>query len=286
MRERLHRAVDKEIAMVARKFTYVAVLMPVVMALAGLHCGANIFSDDQDLKLGQEMDQEIRKNTKEYPILQGHAEVKEYVMGVGNRVLASPAITKRGIYAYKYEIIRNDSVINAFCTPGGYIYVYTGLLRFVDDEATLAGVLGHEIAHAELRHASKRMTKAYGAQILLSLVLGDNPSQVAEISANLFTGLALLANSRSDEAEADEYSIKYLSNTVYYPGAITHFFEKMRGKNGESNGGAFERLLSTHPLDQDRIDHVHQLLQQIGNPKQSESNLFAQRYQAFRKNLP
>src|SRR5881628_2726475 len=108
-------------------------------SLVRLGCGINIFSDDQDIKLGQQMDQEIRTNTKEYPILQGHAEVKEYVMEVGNRVLASPAITKRGIYAYKYEIIHNDSVINAFCTPGGYIYVYTGLLKFIDNEATLAG---------------------------------------------------------------------------------------------------------------------------------------------------
>ena len=176
--------------------------------------------------------------------------------------------------------------VNAFCTPGGYIYVYTGLLKFIDDEATLAGVMGHEIAHAEQRHASKRMTKAYGAQIVLSLVLGENPGQLAEISANLFTGLALLANSRSDESEADEFSMKYLTSTPYYPGAITHFFQKMQGKKGGNGGGAFERLLSTHPLDQDRIDHVTLLLRQMGNPKQSEGNIFAQKYQAFKKKLP
>ena len=269
-----------------RKNVTVVMLISLVVALAGFHCGANIFSDDQDIKLGQQMDQEIRKNTKEYRIMQGHPEVKEYVMSVGNKVLASPAITKRGIYAYKYEIIHNDSVVNAFCTPGGYIYVYTGLLKFIDDEATLAGVMGHEIAHAEQRHASKRMTKAYGAQIVLSLVLGENPGQLAEISANLFTGLALLANSRSDESEADEFSMKYLTSTPYYPGAITHFFQKMQGKKGGNGGGAFERLLSTHPLDQDRIDHVTLLLRQMGNPKQSEGNIFAQKYQAFKKKLP
>ncbi len=263
-----------------------SLLFVITVLLAGIDCGVNIFSDDQDLKLGEQMDQEIRKNTKEYPIMQGHPAVKEYVMGVGNKILASPAITKRSIYAYKYEIIHNDTVINAFCTPGGYIYVYTGLLKFLDNEAALAGVMGHEIAHAELRHASKRMTKAYGVQIVLSLVLGQNPNQVAEIGANLFTGLALLANSRSDESEADEFSMKYLSSTPYYPGAITHFFEKMQGKKGGSGGGAFERLLSTHPLDQDRIDHVNLLLQQMGSPKQSEANLMTQKYQTFKKKLP
>jgi predicted Zn-dependent protease len=207
-------------------------------------------------------------------------------MGVGNRVLASPAIMKKGVYAYKYEIIHNDSVINAFCTPGGYIYVYTGLLKFIDNEATLAGVMGHEIAHAEQRHASKRMTKAYGAQILLSLVLGDNPSQVADVTANMFTGLALLANSRSDEAEADEFSLKYLSSTQYYPGAITFFFQKMNAQKGGSEAGAFQRLLSTHPLDQDRIDHVNEILKTMNNPKPSEANIFAKRFETFKKKLP
>ena len=264
----------------------IAALVLTLLTVTSFYCGANIFSDDQDIKLGQQMDQEIRKNTKEYPILQGHPEVKAYIMNVGNKVLASPDITKRGIYAYTYEVIDQDSVINAFCTPGGYIYVYTGLLKFVDDEATLAGVMGHEIAHAERRHASKRMTKAYGAQILLSLVLGENPSQVAEITANLFTGLALLANSRSDESEADEYSLKYLSHTPYYPGAIAHFFEKMKSKQGSGGGGSLQRLLSTHPLDQDRIDHVSGLLNQMGNPKPTESNLMAQKYQVFKKKLP
>ncbi len=258
----------------------------IIFALAGIQCGVNIFPDDQDIKLGKQIDDEIHKNPKQYPILAGHPEVKQYVMEVGNRVLSSPQITKRGLYAYTYEVIHDDSTVNAFCTPGGYIYVYTGLLKFVDNEATLAGILGHEIAHAERRHATKRMTSQYGVQILTSLVLGDNPSQIADITANLFTGLGLLANSRADEAEADEYSLRYLSSSIYYPGAISNFFEKMTAKKGGQSGGEFQRLLSTHPLDQDRIDHVHQLLGTMGNPKASEANTFSARFQAFKKKLP
>ena len=273
-----------------RKFQSTAYLYLIILfsSLSTISCGVNIniFSDADDIKLGKQMDEQIRKNPKEYPMLEGHPEVKQYVMEVGNKVLASPEITKRGIYAYKYEIIHDDSTINAFCTPGGYIYVYTGLLRFVDNEATLAGVMGHEIAHAERRHATNRISKAYGVQFLLSIVLGNKPSQVADITANLFTGLALLANSRSDESEADEYSMKYLSSTSYYPGAITFFFEKMSGKKGGKGGGAFERLLSTHPLDQDRIDHVNQILASMGNPKPTDANLFTERYQSFKKKLP
>jgi predicted Zn-dependent protease len=261
------------------------ILIVLILSLGVPYCGANIFTDADDIKLGQQIDQEIRSKPQEYPILQGRPDVKQYVEQVGNAVLSSPEVKKRGIYAYKYEIIHDDKTINAFCTPGGYIYVYTGLLKFVDNEATLAGVLGHEIAHAERRHATKRITKAYGVQILLAVALGERPSQVAEITANLFAGLALLANSRSDETESDEYSFKYLQSTQYYPGSIKFFFEKIQREQGR-RGGAFERLLSTHPLPQDRVDKVNAMLQSIGNPVADESNLFTQRYEHFRASLP
>lgn len=255
-----------------------------VLTLSAFYCGINIFSDSDDIKLGKQMDAEIRKNPKEYPILEGYQDVKQYVTDIGNKILASPFVKKRNIYAYKFEIIKDDSTINAFCTPGGYIYVYTGLMKFVDNEATLAGVISHEIAHAELRHATKRITKVYGAQLLLSIALGEKPSQIAEITANLFTGLALLANSRADETEADEYSIKYLQSTEYYPGSIIYFFEKVQ--KGRSRAGAFERLLSTHPLPQDRVDHVRKIMNQIGNPQPTESNLLTERYSTFKQRLP
>lgn len=260
-------------------------LLVIFLAVSLPNCGANIFSDSDDIKLGQQIDNEIRSKPQEYPILQGRPDVKLFVERVGNKILASPDVKKRSLYAYKYEIIHDDKTVNAFCTPGGYIYVYTGLLKFVDNEATLAGVLGHEIAHAERRHATKRITKAYGVQILLAIALGEQPSQVAEITANLFAGLALLANSRSDETESDEYSFKYLQSTEYYPGGIKFFFEKIQQEHGR-RGGSFERLLSTHPLPQDRVDNVNAMLRQAGNPTATEANLLSQRYQQFKTTLP
>lgn len=247
--------------------------------------GMNIFSDQDDVKLGQQLDNEIKSNPKEYPILQNRPDVKSYVEQIGRKILNSPNIKKKGIYPYTYEIIHDDKTINAFATPGGYIYVYTGLLKFVDNEATLAGIIGHEIAHAERRHSTQRLTKQYGVSILLSIVLGEQPAQIAEIGANLFTGFAFLANSRSDETESDEYSIKYLQNTEYYPGAIKYFFDKIQAEKA-SRGGNLERFLSTHPLPQDRIDDVNKQMQKIGNPQPSEANLFAVRYQAFKSTLP
>ncbi|HXG38280.1 MAG TPA: M48 family metallopeptidase [Bacteroidota bacterium] len=262
----------------------VVVLIPAVLSLSCAGAlGFNLFPESKDIELGRQIDQEIRKNPQAYPILSGRPDVKAYVETIGKKILASPEVKRKDQFAYVFEIINDDSTINAFCTPGGYIYVYTGLLKFVDNEATLAGVLGHEIAHAERRHATRRMSSALGVQILLSIVLGENPTQAAQLAGNLFGGLALLKNSRDDETESDTYAFKYLQSTEYYPGAIRYFFEKI-GQGRRS--GALERLLSTHPLPQDRIENVERMLKQANVPEPSEQNLFAIRYQNFKRTLP
>ena len=266
------------------------VLLIAATSLSGVTCsgslGFNLYPDSKDIDLGKQVDAEIRKDPASYPILQGHPEVKAYVERIGNSILGSPAIEKRGLYAYQYEIIHDDETINAFCTPGGYIYVYTGLIKFLDNEASLAGVIGHEIAHAERRHATRRMTTQFGYQALLAVVLGESPGQAAAIAGNLFSGLALLRNSRGDEEESDTYSFKYLQSTPYYPGAIRYFFEKIQAQSGGTRGGSVERLLSTHPLPQDRFDHIQAMLNEIGNPEPTEDNLFTERYQRFKVSLP
>ncbi len=214
----------------------------------------NLFTKQDDVELGKELDQEIKSDPQEYPIYAGNPAVKEYIQNnIVNEILKSQYITTKDVFPYKVEIIAQDSVLNAFCTPGGYIYVYTGLLKYLDSEAGLAGVLAHEIGHAENRHATERMTKAYGAEFLLSLILGDNPSQISAVAANLFTGLAFLANSRADEDESDESAVKYLLSTKYYPGGVKFFFEKMRDDGLIGNSGKVETFLSTHPDPLERI---------------------------------
>lgn len=245
----------------------------------------NLFSDQDDVALGKQVDQEIRSNPQEFPILKNRPDVKQYVEAIGNAILASPHITKRDVYPYQYEIIHDDNTVNAFCTPGGYIYVYTGLLKFVDNKATLAGVLAHEIAHAEQRHATERLTKSYGLQFLIGLLLGEDPSFIEEMAVNIGAGLGMLANSRSDETEADEYSFKYLQSTPYYPGAIRYFFEKIVEQQGTS-GSDLTELLSTHPEPDTRIDDIEKMLQENNTPPPTEATLFTQDYQQFKATLP
>ncbi|MBV6512026.1 MAG: M48 family metalloprotease [Ignavibacteriales bacterium] len=254
--------------------------------------GINIFSDADDVQLGLEVSQEINNNSAEYPIYNADKSLKNYIVNnIFNEILASPKVAKKNIYKYSLEIVDNDSILNAFALPGGPVYVYTGLLKYLDSEAALAGVLGHEIAHAERRHATQRMTQYYGISVLFSLILGENPSQLAEIAANLFVGLAFLGNSRANEDESDEYSITYLRDTRFYPGGVKFFFEKLQADGLVTGGSGLETFFSTHPDPIDRIASANQRIQTLGLPQYRYSDngtgIFRDEYQAnIRSKLP
>jgi predicted Zn-dependent protease len=271
------------------RFSYL--LLMVILISAGIFYSceqSNIFSDKDDVSLGKEMDRQIKNDPNNFHMLEGHQDLKDYVTDIGKYIInTSPKITKRDIYPYNFQVI-NDTIINAFCTPGGFVYVYTGLMKFIDNEATLAGVVGHEIAHAERRHVTQRLTAYYGVSVLLSFILGGNPGFLAELAANMFVGLAFLKNSRDDEAEADYYSIQYLKSTKYYPGAITFFFDKIREeqkKKGQSPG-SLDRLLSDHPLPDDRIQSVNDILNKMVPKPDPTKGLFTDEYQKIKEKIP
>ena len=278
----MYRSVNKNI------YPFILSLSLLISAAIFFSCEqTNIFSDKDDVELGKEFDKEIKSNPKEFPMLEGHRDIKDYVTDIGKTILNSPKIKKKKIYPYNFQLI-NDTIINAFCTPGGYVYVYTGLMKFIDNEATLAGIVGHEIAHAEMRHVTQRLTAYYGVSMLMSFILGGNPNLLAEIAANLFVGLAFLKNSREDEAEADYYSIQYLKSTKWYPGGITFFFDKIKEEQRKkgTTPGDLDRLLATHPLPDDRIKAVNKELNKINPKPDPTKGLFTEEYQRFKQKLP
>ena len=258
----------------------ILLFVPALVFLLPFCSNINIFPVSEDKALGASLDAEIRSNPREYPILR-NTTAQAYVQRIIDRVVAAPDVKYRGTFAYTVEIINDEKTINAFCTPGGYIYVYTGLLNMLDNEAALAGVLGHEIAHAELRHSTSRMTKAYGVQLLLDLALGNDPNHMVELAANAFAGLGLLKNSRSDELEADEFSFRYLRSTPWYPGGIKFFFDKVKDRRA----GDLERLFSTHPLPQDRIEATNERLRSNNIPTPTEAQLNSRAYAEFKRSI-
>ncbi len=236
------------------------------LVLVACSTGINLYSDSDELQLGKQFDDEIKKNGKEYPIYKDEPFVKSYIeKNIFREILNSSEVKKSGVYNYQMEIIENDTMLNAFAVPGGYVYIYTGLLKYLDSEAALAGVIGHEIAHVERRHATQRITATYGLQLVINTALGGSPTKTAEMVANLFGGLALLANSRADEDESDEYSIKYLRTTRFYPGSVKFFFEKMRDDGKVSHGGGgITTFLSTHPDPLNRIETTEKRISELG----------------------
>jgi predicted Zn-dependent protease len=283
----------RDYKMKTKKF-FISICLFLMLFLSCRGLDVNIFPDSYDVQLGAQFNSEIISKPAEYPIMTGRSDLKGYITEIGNKILASPDIKKRNAYPWKFEVIKDDNTINAFCVPGGYVYVYTGLMKFIDDEATLAGIIAHEIAHAEKRHSTRRVTGQIalqvGAAIAVELIVGENSETwkkvVVPLLANLLvTGIALY-NSRDDEYEADEFSFKYLSSTEYYPGAIKEFFIKINEKKQQGGFDKFvTRLFSTHPLPPDRLEKMDQLIIKGRYAPPSENNMFSRRYQGIKRTL-
>ncbi|PHR27982.1 MAG: peptidase M48 [Fluviicola sp.] len=232
----------------------VIALLVVIISACGLFNeknkgkGLNLFTVQQDVELGADVAAEIDADTQTYPLLDSvqYKEVYDYVYAVRDKILNTGEVDYKDEFRWRLRIIHDDSTLNAFCTPGGYIYIYTGILKFLDSEDEFAGVLGHEIAHADLRHSTRQMTKQFGLQILLDVLAGDRAA-LKQVTA----GLIGLKFSRKHESEADARSVKYLCPTDYNAAGGAGFFQKIEDMGGSST----PEFMSTHPNPADRIEH-------------------------------
>lgn len=243
---------------------------------------------DKDIAYGKQTAAEIAANPDKFPILPEakYPQAYVHVRRILNNILQSPAIQYKDKFAYQdIKIIHDDKTLNAFATPGGHIYVYTGLIKYLDNETQLAGVLGHEIAHAERRHSVKQMEKNAGIGLLSTAVLigtGTAGSQGAQQLANVANNLLGLKFSRGDENDADKYSVIYLSGTEYGCNGAAGFFEKIQ-KSGQSGGAAF---LSTHPSPRNRVRDINREAAKRGCSLPTPTGKADARYQEFKDSLP
>ncbi len=239
----------------------------------------NIFTLQNDIDLGKQLAEQIASDPATYPVLSPsqYQESYAYLDAMVNSILDSGEILHRDEFTWEFKIIQNDTTLNAFCAPGGYIYVYTGLIKYLEDASQLAGVIGHEIAHADLRHATDRLTKVYGLELLLGMLLGDNnESTLTEIAK----GLTVLSFSRKNETESDEQSVIYLAPTAYDARGAAGFFEKLEESAQSSSPPPF---LSTHPAPDNRIENIHDKFNELGL---APGGTFASEYEAFQNSLP
>jgi len=147
-------------------------------------------------------------------------------------------------------------VVNAFALPGGFVYINTGLLERAEDSSEVAGVLGHEINHALLRHGMKRIARTAAVSIVVSVFLGGSGlnTQAASLAANL----GELSFSRDEESEADTAGLPIVAAAGFEPEGMIRFFKKLTKDESDVPDGAktLLRYMSTHPLTEDRIADI------------------------------
>jgi metalloendopeptidase OMA1, mitochondrial len=212
-----------------------------------------LVGESTELQMGLDSYKEILGKAK----VSTDPKVNEQVTRVGRRIADA---TDRKDYQWEFTVIE-DSKVNAFCLPGGKVAVYTGMLPVARDDAGLAAVLGHEVAHAVARHGGERMSQQIAVQGLTvagtqALMAGRDPATVQLVGAALGVGATyglLMPWGRSQESEADHLGLIYMAKAGYHPQAARDLWVRM----GEASKGkeSFE-FLSTHPLPATRIAQI------------------------------
>ncbi len=171
-----------------------------------------------------------------------------------------------GNYQWEFNLVQDDQ-INAWCMPGGKVVVYTGILPIAQNEAGLAVVMGHEIAHAVAKHGNERMSQQLALQMggqALSTALSTQPAQTQQLWMSVFGVGAqygfLLPYGRVQETEADHLGLIFMAMAGYDPRAAVDFWQRMAA---QKTGGSPPEFLSTHPSDQSRIQRIKELIPEV-----------------------
>ena len=181
-------------------------------------------------------------------------------------------------FEWEFNLVA-DNHVNAFCMPGGKIVVYEGLLPVTQNEASLAIVLGHEIAHAVAKHSAEQMSKkirqAYGTQIggsILGAIGGETVGGLAQVAAGQYFSFRNLKYSRDNESEADHMGLIFAAMAGYDPSVAVAFWQRMAAKSG---GGNTSDMFSDHPSDAKRIAAIQKLLPEAMSYYKASGNAHA-----------
>jgi predicted Zn-dependent protease len=218
----------------------------------GVGKGINLYSLEREIALGKGAAMEVEKSSK----LITDPVVTEYVNRIGQNLVRNSDAK----VPFTIKVIDSDEV-NAFALPGGFFYVNTGLILQADEEAELAGVMGHEIAHVAARHGTRNATKGELAQFatipLILLGPGGWAGYGLYEGLNLAIPLGFLKFSRDNEREADYLGLQYMYKAGYDPNAFVSFFEKLEAQE-RRHPGSIPKVFSTHPPTPDRVQKAQE----------------------------
>jgi len=221
------------------------------------HPGFNLFSKDQDVQLGKESAEQVRKQMTviKDPVL------TDYVNRVGKRLVSAREAQESG-FPFTFEVVADPS-INAFALPGGPMFINTGLLRAVDNEAQLAGVMGHEMSHVILRHGTNQASKSQLIQlpaVLGSQVAGGSMlGKLTQLGIGLGANSVLLKFSRTAESQADLMGSHLMAESGYNPIEMARFFDKLNAEGGQRA----PQFMSDHPNPENREKAIQEEIQKL-----------------------
>lgn len=221
-----------------------------------------LINSSQEMQLGLSAFEEIKKKTP----ISTDAQQNALLQRVGKRIAAVAQLPNA---KWEFVLFDEPDVANAFCLPGGKVGVYTGILPITQDEAGLATVIGHEVAHAVARHGAERMSQ--GLLVDLGGMALDqamkNQSEKTRALTQQAYGLTatlgvMLPYSRSHELEADHLGLLYMARAGYDPKTSIEFWQRFSAYARKKGGDTPPEFLSTHPLDERRIAQLRSLLPQ------------------------
>jgi predicted Zn-dependent protease len=215
------------------------------IGMRGIGKGMNFYSIERETAMGRDLAGELEGSA---PVLRD-AVVTEYVNRIGQNIVRNSDAQ----VPFTIKVIDNEEV-NAYALPGGFFYVNTGLIMAADNEAELAGVMAHEIAHVAARHATKNATKAelFNLATIPLIFLGGPAGYAARQAAGLLVPMSILKFNRNAEREADLLGMEYMYAAGYDPAAFLDFFEKLEVKKREKRS-FLAKAFATHPMTGDRV---------------------------------
>jgi predicted Zn-dependent protease len=214
----------------------------------------SLMSEAQEIQIGQTQDVQVRKEMGVYRD-QG---LQEYVSTIGLKLARA---SERPNLPWHFTVV-DSAAVNAFALPGGYIYVTRGIMPFLDSEAQLAGVLGHEIGHVTARHGAQQYSRAAGAQLglIFGTILAPQTRPFAQLGESGL-GLLFLKYGRDDEDQADGLGVRYTSLSGWDPAGVPQMLTTLARIEGASDEKGVPNWLSTHPAAEDRVQRVSAAVQ-------------------------